>query len=362
MRRFAALIIIIGLMFIAASAPGVQAARSAPALEQHTPSIAYNPDADIFFVMWIEDRGDGPNIYSKRMFSNALPQGGPQRSGTAVLRSSRSSGPVARHDPALIYNPDMEEYYLVWSEETSDEDGQDVFGVRVSAAGYARSNPRRLVGGPGDQSHPAIAYHPTRQTYLLVWEDNARDIDEVWGLRVRSNGIPNGRAFAMVQGTSNSQDPSVARNGDGFLVVWVDDRRGNSDIYGRRVSINGLPIGGTSGKEYTLAGSIDEEFSPSLDPTSGTLVYNLYDPLTGLDVVGVQVYPSGTTRAARRNGIVVPAADQASPATARNARRGETVVVYSDNRSGEFDVYGIRVRNSRPRGRDFPVLQDGYMP
>ncbi|MFN2116008.1 MAG: hypothetical protein ACK2T6_09835, partial [Anaerolineae bacterium] len=351
-----------GLLFVAVASPSAEAAGSAPALEQTTPTVAYNSDADLYFVMWVEDRGDGPDIYSKRLFSNALPQGGPSRGGTAMVRSSRTSGPVRRQDPALVYNSDIEEFYLVWSEETDPDDGQDVYGVRVSAAGYARSNPRKLVGGPGDQSHPAIAYHSTNDTYLLVWDDNARDIDEVWGLRVRANGIPNGSPFPMVQGASNAQDPTVARNGDGFLVAWVDDRNGNTDIFGRRVNSNGLPIGGTAGREYSMAGSLEEAFAPSLDPASGTLVYNVYDPLTGLDIVGMEVYPSGTTRAARRNGIVVPAADQASPSTARNPSRSETVVVYADNRSGEFDLYGIRVRNSRPSGRDFPILRDGYLP
>lgn len=347
----------------AAVPPDARAAGSAPALEQRTPAIAYSPDSDKSFVVWVEDRGQGPDLFAKWLFTNGLPQGGPSRGGTEVVRGSTGHGSmVRREDPALVYNTDADEFYLVWAEEVSEEDGRDVFGARVSSAGYARTRPRRLAGGAGDQSHPAIAYHPSRQAYLLVWQDNARDIDEIWGLRLRSNGIPNGRSFAMVEGASNAQDPTVARSGDGFLVAWVDDRAGGSDIMGRRVNVNGLPIGGTGGQEYTLAGSIDEEFAPSLDPSSGTLVYNVFDPLTGLDVVGVDVYPNGTTRTARRNGIVVPAADQASPASTRNTRRGETLVVYADNRSGESDIYGIRVRNSRPRGRDFPVLMDGFVP
>jgi len=363
MSRFVLGIVVAGALVAAVGAGAAHAAPSAPALDQKTPTIAYNSDGDYYFVAWIEDRGDGSDVFAKRLFSNALPQGGATRGGTAVIRGgSRGTSTLQREDPALVYNPDAKEFYLVWSEEVSEKDGRDIFGVRVSSAGYARSRPRRLAGGPGDQTHPAIAYHPDRRTYLLVWEDNARDVDEIWGLRVRSNGIPNGRPFVMIAGTSNAQDPTVARNGNGFLLVWVDDRSGGSDIYGRRVSINGLPIGGALGQERPMASSAEDEFAPSLDPTAGTLVYNVYDPLTGLDIMGVNVYPNGTTRRALRNGIVVPAADQASPATARNSRRGETVVIYADNRSGESDLYGIRVRNSRPRGRDFAVVMDGFVP
>jgi hypothetical protein len=307
--------------------------------------------------MWVEDRGAGQEIYSKRPFSNGLPQGGAKRGGSGVIGSAYPSN-GGRYDPALTYNGDFDEYYLVWSEASKGE-GQDIMGMRVSSAGFGRGEPRVLVGGPGDQTHPAVAYNPVEQTYLIVWDDNSRDIDDIWGLRVRANGIPYGKKFAMVQSFANAQDPAVAQRADGFYVVWVDDRNGSSDIYGRRLSGNGLPIGGPQGDELALATALTDEFAPSLDPSGGTLVYNVYDPLTGLDIVGQQVYDNGATRPGRTVGIAVPAADQASPASA-NGR--ETVVVYSDNRSGEFDLYAIRVRNSRPAGRDYAVMTDGFTP
>lgn len=360
MRKGFILLALATAVLLSAPAPGVEAASSSPAREQRTPTVVFNGDLDHYLAMWVEDRGMGSNIYAKRLFSNGLPQGGPARGGNGVI--SNSYPPTGgRFDPAITYNPDVQEYYLVWSEAEAGE-GQNIMGLRVSSAGFGRGRPRTLVGGPGDQTHPAIAYNPGEQTYMLVWEDNSRDIDDIWGLRVRSNGIPFGRPLTLVQGQSNAQDPTVARRGDGFLVAWVDDRDGNSDIYGRRVNANGLPIGGIQGQEYALAGSLADEFAPSLDPSSGTLVYNVYDPLTGLDVVGVQVYDSGTTRGSRTVGIVVPAADQANPATANNGARRETLVLYSDNRSGEFDLYAVRVRNSRPSGRDYPVLTDGFVP
>lgn len=342
----------------------VLGARSANAAaqprEQRSPAIAFNPDQDHYLAIWCEDRGTGQDIYAKRLFSNGLPQGGAARKGWAVVGGSGASA-GGRHDPALTYNPAYQEYFLVWS-EAAGSSGHDVFGVRVSSAGFARGTPRVLAGGPGDQTRPAIAYNPVEQAYLLAWEDNARDIDDVWGMRIRANGIPYGSPLALVKGLSNAQDPSVARRGDGFLVVWVDDRNGGSDIYGRRLNGNGLPIGGTQGAEYSLAQDLTDEFAPSLDPASGTLVYNVYDPLTGLDIIGLQVYDNGASRTGRQVGIAVPAADQADPAMANNSLRGEALVLYSDNRSGEFDLFGIRVRNSRPAGRDYTVMTDGYTP
>ena len=76
--------------------------------------------------------------------------------------------------------------------------------------------------------------------------------------------------------------------------------------------------------------------------------------LTGMDIHGAQVYSNSTTRGPKV-GILVPAADQAWPDSASG------VMVFADNRSGEFDLYGIRLTNIRSRGREFPVLTD-YTP
>jgi hypothetical protein len=334
-------------------------AAQAPARDQVTPTLAYNPDMEHFMAMWVEDRGDGPNIYAKLLFANGLPQGGPERRGTGVIRSAYGETHGRRQAPSLVYNTDGDEYYLVWSEERTPDQGEDVYGVRVSAAGYARSDPRLLVGGPGDQTDPSVAYNSDNQTYLIVWQDDASDVQQIWGLRVRGNGIPNGAALKVVDEPSNAQDPTVARNGEGYLVAWVDDRNGNADIYARRLNANALPVGGQQGQIYAMASSPEDELAPSLNPASGSLVYNVYNPMTGLDIVGVRVYDTGTTGGQRPVGIAVPAADQASPVTAAGS---ETVVLYADNRSGEFDLYAIRIQNNRPKGRDYPVLKDGYMP
>jgi hypothetical protein len=332
----------------------------APAYDQIAPTLVYHPVSGEFLAMWSEDRGDGLNIYAKRLFGNGLPQGGAQRDGTAVIRESSRDVRGPRRDPSVVYNSDVDEFYLVWSEERSPEAGLDVYGLRVSTAAYARSSPRLLGGGAGDQSHPSIAYNPDRQMYLVVWEDNTRDVDQIWGVRVRGNGIPNGSPTPLVAETSNAQDPTVARNGDGYLLAWVDDQNGNGDIYARRLNANALPVGGTAGKVYPMANTAEDELAPSLNPASGSLVYNVYNPLTGLDIVGVRVYDTGTTGGSRPTGIAVPAADQANPTTAAGA--SETVVIYADNRSGGFDIYAVRVANNRPKGRDFAIVQDGYVP
>ncbi len=360
MRVRAFVLVVLGALALSmALQPTVRAAGAAR--DQVTPTVVYNPDTDEYLAVWSEDRGGGPDLYFKRLFSNALPQGGPERNGTQLLRDpDPRARPGPRFAPAMVYNTQLQEYLVAWSEEGSAADGLDVWIQRVASSGFARGSPRLVAGGPGDQTQPAVAYQPNRQEYYVVWSDNTRDIDGVYGMAVRANGIPFGGVRTLVQSQYNAQDPTLARRGDdGYLLAWVDDRDGKPTIYARRINLNGLPIGGSAGQDYRVSSGPDDHSAPALDPASGTLVYNEYNARTGLDVVGVQVYDNGTIRGGRSIGIAVPAADQADPAAAVNGSRGETLVVFSDNRSGQFDLWGVRVRNSRPVGKDYPLLTDG---
>jgi hypothetical protein len=318
------------------------------------PSLAYNshPQVRNFTLVWVEDRGKGRDIYAKRLFYNGLPQGGAAKNGWQVIadRSAydrRVPPPGPRSDPSLLYNAEQEEYILVYSELTSEADGWDVFSVRVSSAGYAIGNPRKLVGGPGDQQHPDVGIISDSSTrmndYLVVWDDNARDVDEVWAMRVRSNGVPSGRAYPIVQNAFNASDPTTS----GTQVAWVDDRDGQTDIWSIRLK-NGLP----NGTESSMSSEIEDEFNPRFG--SSGLTWNIFDPSTGIDIMGVQVLENARVRGTQ-NPILVPAADQNWPTLTNN------VLVFADNRSGQYDLYAIRILGGsrlRARGKDYPVMMD----
>jgi hypothetical protein len=70
--------------------------------------------------------------------------------------------------------------------------------------------------------------------------------------------------------------------------------------------------------------------------------------------MGVTILENARTRGTR-NPILVPAADQNWP----DMENG--VLVFSDNRSGQYDLYAIRIIGGarlRARGHDYPVMMD----
>jgi hypothetical protein len=336
------------LLWTAHQTAGPVGAQLDPTYEQLTPTISYNShqDRQDFLLAWIEDRGGGPDIYGKLLFQNGLPKGGADRGGFQLVRDAGynrgTPQPKPRSAPDVVYSPDREEFLLVFSQMAEELDGWDVYGVRLSASGYSKGDPRLIAGGPGDQQHPDVALIGEDGDYIVVFDDNTRDIDEVWGVRVRANGIPNGSPFPLQQDAANASDPTT----NGSLVAWVDDRNGDTDIFAVRINPNGLK----DGTDYRLAYTDDNDTNPNFG--SGQLVWNVFDAATGLDIQGAQVYDNGLVRGGQQ-GILVPAADQGWPSTANGG-----LVVFSDNRTGEYDLYGVRVANGRSRGREFPLVRD----
>ncbi len=354
---------LVGLGASGATQPRLAGAAPRTPREQRMPALAFNSHTEVqdFLLVWVEDRGSGPDIYGKRLFNNGLPQGGPAKLGSQVVRDDgrrpERAGP--RADPSLVYNPQQEEFLLVFSEDTGTASGWDVFATRVNTAGFAVSPPKLIAGGEGDQQHPDVELIADEtgtedRDYLVVFDDNTRDVDEVHLVRLRSNGIPKSKPVVLVTSqTSNASDPTTS----GSAVAWVDDRAGQTDIWALRLK-NGKP----DGRPYRLAGDeFEDDFAPRYGGTG--LVWNVFDPGSGADIRGAQIYANNIARGPSV-GILVPTADQSWPdgGTGTDGDRSKSIVVFSDNRSGEFDLYGVRTTNFRLQGQEFPLMVDSVAP
>ena len=84
---------------------------------------------------------------------------------------------------------------------------------------------------------------------------------------------------------------------------------------------------------------------------------------SGADIRGAQIYANNTTRGPSV-GILVPAADQSWPdgGVGTDGDKSRSVVVFSDNRSGEYDLYAVRTTNFRLQGQEFPLMLDTVIP
>ena len=122
------------------------------------------------------------------------------------------------------------------------------------------------------QMRPASAWSAKGNCWLVVWRegDVTEEKSEIWCARVAADGKTMDPEGICVCRTGELADnPVVASDGDGLLVVWEDFRNhGDWDVRGVRVNADGA----VADKEHLLvAGGKNNQCRPSVAFSAGSV-------------------------------------------------------------------------------------------
>ncbi|MBC7475419.1 MAG: hypothetical protein H7263_14105, partial [Candidatus Sericytochromatia bacterium] len=249
-----------------------------------------NPSGDIFnsnvnltnsgngFVVWAESIPDpvtyASHIYLQQMksyitFSNKIPIDGSlignqqnQSQPKVSLSSSDGRGAIVWHgdsDPTIAVNNDI----YIRSLTSLPTDDWSSYKLGGSSA-----TPTKIINSslPFDQTDASISKINSSGSCFVVWQDNRSGNYDIYGRKVtiESDGSISFDTESIInQGTTNNQEkPSIALddNGNG-LIVWQDNRFGNYDIYGRKISRYSLS---TSNPEFIISNASGDKKLPNV--------------------------------------------------------------------------------------------------
>lgn len=160
------------------------------------------------------------------------------------------------YNPSIASDPFKNRWLVAW--ETYDgtidgvDTGKNIYGQLVDMQNTLQYGARvnistEIVGqivslARGDQTASRIAFDPSNQRYLVVWED-ARDKSvslsnmDVFGQFVDPQGVLSGSNFPITVAPGNQISPSLAfgdTDAPRFLIGWKDGRvPSNANIYGQ---------------------------------------------------------------------------------------------------------------------------------
>lgn len=196
-----------------------------------------------------------------------------------MIWDAASINPGDETDADVAYNSQDNEYLVIFEwEDAGGGSGRDIASILVDANGQSALAPNGVATTDAfTDTHPTVAYNPTDNTYLAVWERAAATGDSyIQGAILHSSGAPSS-TFTISYWTGDQRYPDAAYSAtcNCYLVVWEDhwpswDNR--PDIYGAIVS---------------ASGSI-------LD----------YESVTGLNAPGNQTRPAVTTNASNGRWMV----------------------------------------------------------
>jgi hypothetical protein len=203
------------------------------------PAVAHNTIWEEYLVVWYNDRPGFDDIYGQLVSRHGALIGG--------RRAIAATGAERRY-PDVAYNPNWNEYLVVWEHYDPGTDTFSIRGTRVASDGTATGGEIIISeSGPRLGFKPKVAHSFTSGYYLVVWKNHTQSniADDIYGQLVSNTGALSGGNFTIAQGTwqTSYELPDLAynRRSNEFLVAWQqrDSGTGRYGVYARIVRPDG---------------------------------------------------------------------------------------------------------------------------
>ena len=294
-----------------------------PSVPSKSPRVAF--DGVNYVVAWSEARGASLDIFLARV----TPAGTVlDPAGVAVCtQTADQSSPRLGCDGATAC-------LVVWEDLRAGD--VDVYAARVTRAGAVLDPDGFSLGaGAGNQAQPALAFDGQR--YAVVWADGSSGAFRVVGKRVSPAGAVLDAQPVAVSSTAGGFTPSIAFDGQQFLVAWTTPPGGNYDVAFARAELTLAPL---DAPPLSLVALPDFEGYPSVVFDGANFLAAWSDDRTSSqdsDVYLGRVSPQGATLDGNGRLLSAAANNQRGGAVATDGRG--YLVVWEDDRDRPVTIY-----------------------
>lgn len=198
---------------------------------------------------------------------------------------------------------------------------------------------------PSIQAAPAVGFDGV--DFLVVWEDQRGGDWDIWGARVTSAGtVLDSAGFVIAVAAGDQRHPAVAFDGTVYLVVWTDRRGADNDIRGARVRPTGVVLDPAA---FVISSAGSNQEYPTLTFDGANFMAAWEDDRNGstnADIYGARVTHAGVVL--DPNGLVISSAPNHQYYPRVSSDGTNSLVVWQDWRKGadSSDIYGARVTPS----------------
>lgn len=203
-----------------------------------------------------------------------------------------------------------------------------------------------LCTSGGDQGYPEMISDGTGGA-IVVWEDGRTGTNDIYARRMDASGIAQwtSQGVAVCTATGTQSKPVLVSDGaGGVIVAWLDSRSGTADVYAQRISASGVAQWTANGVAVCTATNSQTSLTITSDQAGGAVL--VWSDLRGVDsdIYAQRVNASGVSQWTP-NGLMVCNATgtQYSPAIVWSG--GAAILAWGDERGGIFDddIYAQRI-------------------
>lgn len=323
---------------------------------QRSPKPAYNPATNRYMVIWEEWRNASDDIYAQQVNANGALW------GSEFIVSAATND---QSNPDIVYNPATNQFLVVFDDDRLVQYDYDIYGVLMNADGSTPGADFAITTPANNQLLPVAAYNSTDNQFLVVWQDGRNPSDDIYARRVKANGSMVGAEFAISTSSADQSRPDVAYapSGNRFLAVWEQ----SADIYGRLVRADGSFVG----PEFQIASSGGNLSDPAVgfDPHSNQFLVAWSDSEGWDNIYARQVDVNGNMPDPQFD-LATGKGDFFYPDMALDTATNQFLVVWRHEtcydlfgcENNDIDIYGALYGVTGHFGHYLPSLMRAYRP
>jgi len=201
--------------------------------------------------------------------------------------------------------------------------------------------------------------------YVVTWRDNRNGIDfDIFAQIFLSDSTPLSNNFVVNddEGTATQYGPAVAVDANlNFVITWLDRRNGwEWDVYAQRFSNDGTALGGNFKVNDEPGNEEQEDATVSID-SCGNFVIVWTDEKSGdWDIYGQRYLADGTALGGNFKINDDTGTELQYWPTSKGAKNGDFIVSWVDKRNtDDYDIYAQRfLADGTAQGNNFKVNVD----
>jgi hypothetical protein len=296
------------------------------------------------FLAW-DDYITYGDVYAQRINSSGVSQW--TEDGVAVCDAAE------RQDVRSIISDDAGGIIIAWDDNrTPPGNNTDVYAQRLNSSGAAQwtANGVQVTNLSGLEYH-SRAVTDGAGGVIIAWDDNRAGNTDIYAQRLGSAaGTPQWTANGEVvcnEATAGQTTPLILSDGaGGAFIIWIDSRNGDKDIYAQHLNSSGAAQWTENGVvvcDATGDQSSDYEQDIISDGSGGMIVVWIDERSGNKDIYAQRLNSSGVAQWTE-DGVVVSSAtgDQDTPVMYPDGSGG-AFITWADSRSGTLDIYAQHI-------------------
>ena len=336
---------------------------------QKRPSVALDGSGGVY-VAWEDEVSE--DIYIQHLDSQ-----GNELWTKGGIRACSASGLQSRVKAVSDENGGV---ILVWVDERSGS-GTDIYAQRINSSGNVlwHTDGVAVCTESGNQSSQVIKPDGAGGVYV-AWQDyrNGYTNIDIYVQHINSSGLSlfGTQGLAVVTSSNNQQKPDIDVFNGYLFISWQDYRSGtNNDIYAQKIDNSGNVLWGTNGYPVCTSGGHQTNSRIVSDGLGGAIIV-WDDNRTGYDIYGQRISSEGLP-VWEPNGMAVNSSEgyQYTTKLVSDGANG-AFVVWNDDRSSPsdpnlmaqhiksdgtllFDVQGLSVADTTGYQDGHEIVSDG---